>query len=260
MNLLQIFNSTDCSPFRTIFLSNFQHIQAENTDATTDGIAATRWKYDRQLHQRLRILREAIAVERLQFPLRSPADLRRCVALISDVVCSRMCEDNCPEGSIDLETETELQSIESTGTFRSCVTETESDGLSVDSATPSNDPTVHSEHTQLLSTVDLHLKKLKHSRFHDNCIPLGAVRVGGYFERSLLFKVLADRVGLPCGLQLSPVCPLMAWNVVAQPNANADVVVATHIVNLMLPPLGCLLAIGTQIAQDYQQPCAPDRQ
>lgn len=233
--LLDIFNSTDCSPFHTILLCNLQPLQSEIT-------APGRWKSDPQLHERLRILREAIEIERLQFPLCTFDDLRCCVGLISDVVCSRMCDDNSLEEAIDSE-ETQPLSIESTPT----------DVRSVDSSTSSADQIACSQIEQVSNAVDAHLSRLKHSRFHDNCIPLGAVRVGGYFERALLFKVLADRVGLPCTLHRSPHCARIAWNVVAQPTSDGHPV-GSHIVNLMLPPLGCLLAIDTPMAQEYQQP------
>ncbi|KAJ9594892.1 hypothetical protein L9F63_013817, partial [Diploptera punctata] len=46
---------------------------------------------------------------------------------------------------------------------------------------------------------DLHLNELK-VELCSNIIPLGYIRIGGYLERAMLFKVLADRVGLPCAL------------------------------------------------------------
>ncbi|XP_033208166.1 armadillo repeat-containing protein 3 isoform X2 [Belonocnema kinseyi] len=45
----------------------------------------------------------------------------------------------------------------------------------------------------------LHLEKIKHE-IQTSVIPLGQLRVGSYLERALLFKVLADKIGLPTAL------------------------------------------------------------
>ncbi|XP_046382993.1 uncharacterized protein LOC124153712 [Ischnura elegans] len=45
-----------------------------------------------------------------------------------------------------------------------------------------------------------HLEELKVEFGHGDVIPLGMVRMGGYTERAILFKVLADRLGLPVAL------------------------------------------------------------
>ncbi|XP_054268358.1 armadillo repeat-containing protein 3 [Macrosteles quadrilineatus] len=47
--------------------------------------------------------------------------------------------------------------------------------------------------------LDLHINELI-VELVDNIIPVGHLRVGLHLERALLFKVLADRVGLPCSL------------------------------------------------------------
>lgn len=47
--------------------------------------------------------------------------------------------------------------------------------------------------------LELHLKELKDS-LETSVIPLGLLRVGSYLERALLFKVLADQIGLPTSL------------------------------------------------------------
>lgn len=44
------------------------------------------------------------------------------------------------------------------------------------------------------------LLSLLQVEIEDNIIPLGSMRVGLHMERALLFKVLADRVGLPASL------------------------------------------------------------
>ncbi|PSN45075.1 hypothetical protein C0J52_04013 [Blattella germanica] len=46
---------------------------------------------------------------------------------------------------------------------------------------------------------ELHLFELKRE-LGTNVIPLGHIRVGRFLERAMLFKVLADRIGLPCSL------------------------------------------------------------
>lgn len=44
-----------------------------------------------------------------------------------------------------------------------------------------------------------HLNHLKY-QLHCNVIPLGMIKFGGPFERAIMFKGLADQVGLPCSL------------------------------------------------------------
>ncbi|KAH8304308.1 hypothetical protein KR059_006215 [Drosophila kikkawai] len=51
-------------------------------------------------------------------------------------------------------------------------------------------------------TVSCHLAELRYV-YHTNFIPIGAVRSGCQFERAILFKGLADQIGLPCTLQRS---------------------------------------------------------
>ncbi|XP_049776945.1 armadillo repeat-containing protein 3 [Schistocerca cancellata] len=46
---------------------------------------------------------------------------------------------------------------------------------------------------------DLHITEIKHY-LGSNIIPLGYIRSGYYLERAMLFKVLADRISLPCTL------------------------------------------------------------
>ncbi|KAI8038417.1 hypothetical protein M5D96_008315 [Drosophila gunungcola] len=52
------------------------------------------------------------------------------------------------------------------------------------------------------NTVRCHLQDLRQV-LHTNFIPLGMVRSGCQFERAVLFKGLADQIGLPCTLQRS---------------------------------------------------------
>ncbi|KAH8285645.1 hypothetical protein KR054_011902 [Drosophila jambulina] len=51
-------------------------------------------------------------------------------------------------------------------------------------------------------TVNCHMAELRYV-YHTNFIPIGAVRSGCQFERAILFKGLADQIGLPCTLQRS---------------------------------------------------------
>ncbi|XP_056593979.1 armadillo repeat-containing protein 3 [Triplophysa dalaica] len=46
---------------------------------------------------------------------------------------------------------------------------------------------------------ELHISKLK-LEINSNIIPIGKIKKGIYFHRALLFKVLADRIGLRCSL------------------------------------------------------------
>ncbi|XP_026674560.1 armadillo repeat-containing protein 3 [Ceratina calcarata] len=47
--------------------------------------------------------------------------------------------------------------------------------------------------------LEIHLREIKDS-IETSVIPIGMLRVGSYFERALLFKVIADRVHLPTAL------------------------------------------------------------
>lgn len=54
-----------------------------------------------------------------------------------------------------------------------------------------------------------------------NVIPIGHIRVGSYLERAFLFKVLADRVGLPCAFVRGSYG--RAWVEIAIPSININV-------------------------------------
>lgn len=47
--------------------------------------------------------------------------------------------------------------------------------------------------------LEIHLKEIK-NYIETSVIPFGMLRVGSYFERALLFKVIADRIHLPAAL------------------------------------------------------------
>ncbi|XP_013108133.2 uncharacterized protein LOC106087588 [Stomoxys calcitrans] len=94
--------------------------------------------------------------------------------------------------------------------------------------------------------VKCHLKALA-KELHCSFIPLGLVRSGCHFERAVLFKALADQVGLPCTLQRSvdgrvlfnevPMPLEMALDVHCDPNTMKympwRMLRPTHIVDLM---------------------------
>ncbi|BFG04319.1 uncharacterized protein DMAD_03323 [Drosophila madeirensis] len=63
--------------------------------------------------------------------------------------------------------------------------------------------------------VRCHLQELRHV-YHTYFIPLGMVRSGCQFERAILFKALADQIGLPCTLERS-VDGRMLYNEVPMP-------------------------------------------
>ncbi|XP_073844891.1 uncharacterized protein isoform X2 [Musca autumnalis] len=63
--------------------------------------------------------------------------------------------------------------------------------------------------------VECHLKDLA-KELHCNFIPLGRIKIGCQFERAVLFKALADQVGLPCTLTRS-VDGRILYNEIAMP-------------------------------------------
>lgn len=65
--------------------------------------------------------------------------------------------------------------------------------------------------------LEIHLKEIKES-IETSVIPLGMLRVGSYFERALLFKVIADRVHLPAALVRAEYGK--AWIEIAIPEVN----------------------------------------
>ncbi|XP_026331091.1 uncharacterized protein LOC113238484, partial [Hyposmocoma kahamanoa] len=70
-----------------------------------------------------------------------------------------------------------------------------------------------------MPTVDLHLTKLM-TELNSRVIGLGWVRVGSELERAILYKVLADRIGLPCALYRTS--SAHAWCEVAMPELNTE--------------------------------------
>lgn len=101
-------------------------------------------------------------------------------------------------------------------------------------------------------TVDLYLADLM-KEMNSRVIGLGWVRAGGSLERAVLYKVLADRVGLPCALHRR--AGGKAWCEVAVPEYNMELVQgiekypagllrANYVVDLMKQP-GALYKLGS---------------
>ncbi|XP_073957467.1 uncharacterized protein isoform X2 [Choristoneura fumiferana] len=116
-----------------------------------------------------------------------------------------------------------------------------------------------------MPTVNLHLADLMND-LNSRVIGLGWVRAGGAVERALLYKVLADRVGLPCALRRRG--GAHAWCEVAVPEQDPDekdiednypagLLRRNYVVDLMLRP-GRLLPRGSHEARLICGPtCVP---
>ncbi|KAL1006590.1 hypothetical protein UPYG_G00074170 [Umbra pygmaea] len=100
---------------------------------------------------------------------------------------------------------------------------------------------------------ELHLSELRYE-LQSNIIPIGRIRKGTYYHRALLYKVLADRIGVSCSLVRGEYN--RAWNEVllyigmpcypgCQPPPTA------HLVDLLHQP-GKLLRANTPQAIQYQ--------
>lgn len=75
------------------------------------------------------------------------------------------------------------------------------------------------------------------SKYDCNIIPLGAIEVGGFMERALLFKVLADRIGLPSTLCMDETNNRSVWNEVAIPMYEeivSELYISTGILTLIV--------------------------
>ncbi|CAH0695525.1 unnamed protein product [Spodoptera exigua] len=113
-----------------------------------------------------------------------------------------------------------------------------------------------------MPSVDLHLADLM-SDLASSIIGLGYVKCGGPLERALLYKVLADRIGLPCAIYRSS--SAYAWCEVGVPeidpeedhekvhNFPAGLLRSNYIVDLMQNP-GRLIPRG---GRDARKICGP---
>ncbi|MCJ8745703.1 hypothetical protein PDJAM_G00133410 [Pangasius djambal] len=100
---------------------------------------------------------------------------------------------------------------------------------------------------------ELHLSELK-VEMQSNIIPIGKIKKGTYYHRALLFKVLADRIGLSCSLVRGQYS--RAWNEVLLPSTTTKATgfypqLQTYIIDLMHKP-GTLMKCGTPAAVQYQ--------
>ncbi|XP_036377934.1 armadillo repeat-containing protein 3 [Megalops cyprinoides] len=100
---------------------------------------------------------------------------------------------------------------------------------------------------------ELHLSELK-IELQSNIIPIGRIKKGTFYHRALLFKVLADRIGVSCSLVRGDYN--RAWNKVrlveGPPKAPGHLPhPLTYIVDLMHTP-GHLLKIDSPAAIQYQ--------
>ncbi|CAH1398981.1 unnamed protein product [Nezara viridula] len=104
-------------------------------------------------------------------------------------------------------------------------------------------------------TFELHIQELK-LKLNSSVIPLGMLEVGLKLERALLFKVLADRLGVPCALVRGQYA--VAWIEVEVPPIAGDPypdlptekVITNHLVDLVTRP-GRLVALNCQEASIY---------
>ncbi|XP_069483089.1 armadillo repeat-containing protein 3 [Ambystoma mexicanum] len=101
---------------------------------------------------------------------------------------------------------------------------------------------------------ELHISELKF-RLKTNVIPIGAITKGIFCHRALLFKVLADRIGIGCYLIRGEY--YRAWNEVnlqeGSPSGTVEVLrpPEAYIVDLMHQP-GRLMKVGSTEADLYQ--------
>lgn len=93
---------------------------------------------------------------------------------------------------------------------------------------------------------ELHIAQLK-ADLKSNVIPIGFVKRGIFYHRALLFKVLADRIGMPCSLVRGEYN--RAWNEVT---LVKDGKTSHYLVDLMKEP-GKLLEVGGHAAGAYKK-------
>nr|XP_024216648.1 armadillo repeat-containing protein 3 isoform X2 [Halyomorpha halys] len=102
---------------------------------------------------------------------------------------------------------------------------------------------------------ELHIQELKQT-LQSSLIPLGKLEVGLKLERALLFKVLADRLGVPCAMVRGLYA--VAWIEVEVPPVPGDPypdlpcqkMLTNHLVDLVFNP-GRLVPLNTQEASIY---------
>ncbi|XP_055086096.1 armadillo repeat-containing protein 3 [Periophthalmus magnuspinnatus] len=90
----------------------------------------------------------------------------------------------------------------------------------------------------------LHISELKFE-LQSNVVPIGMIKQGTYYHRALLFKCLADCIGLSCSLVRGEYN--RGWNEVLVLNGQTQ----RYVVDLMHNP-GSLLKVNTPAAEQYQ--------
>ncbi|XP_051690341.2 armadillo repeat-containing protein 3 isoform X4 [Oryctolagus cuniculus] len=101
---------------------------------------------------------------------------------------------------------------------------------------------------------ELHISELKF-QLKSNVVPIGQIKKGIFYHRALLFKALADRIGLSCSLVRGEYG--RAWNEVKLVNVSPKAATGgfslpdVYIVDLMFHP-GALMKLGTKEADLYR--------
>uniref|UniRef100_A0A8C4RT32 Armadillo repeat containing 3 n=1 Tax=Erpetoichthys calabaricus TaxID=27687 RepID=A0A8C4RT32_ERPCA len=95
---------------------------------------------------------------------------------------------------------------------------------------------------------ELHFSELK-AELRSNVIPIGRIKKGVFCHRALLFKALADRLGINCTLNKGEFS--RAWNVVMLIEETPKMSLVAYIVDLMHSP-GRLMKAGSPEAIRYQ--------
>lgn len=232
-----------------VYGASGEHPAITDGDTTASlGIEQPRFNVrpdDKNLVEYLRIVRESLAIEGVPAILRRIDDFRRCIRCVADVVCTKL----CGEPFRRLDNSDPPQPIR--------VVPKPSPISSMDSGNDS----MCSCQSDLADAIVTQQNELKLGKYDCNIIPLGAMRVGGFFEKALMFKVLADQVGLPCVLHMDAEDNRIVWNEVAIPPFEdvpkecgdiplTDLTKATHVVDLMDEP-GELYSIGCKRALRY---------
>ncbi|KAH8277832.1 hypothetical protein KR018_008305 [Drosophila ironensis] len=170
----------DCSPLDAVLVVNFDRpapndddvidVPVRNLSTLSDMAGDQNWKYskrpgDSNLPEYLEALNQTLAMHGL---VENPERIRR---------------------SIDFENVAKRSRL-----IAQAVASVMSDSLKVLDLNSTEECSRHAVRCHML---DLRVV------YHTNFIPLGKVRSGCQFERAILFKGLADQIGLPCTLQRS---------------------------------------------------------
>lgn len=95
---------------------------------------------------------------------------------------------------------------------------------------------------------------IRQSQLGSNIIPIGCVRHGGHVERSLLFKAIADKIGLPASLVRGDnehMWNEVPMNVMARGRLQKHQKSITYGVVDLLMDVGKLMLVGSEEAKNY---------